>query len=232
MSNLFVAALSPALACLFYIYIRDKYEKEPVRLLVTGTVFGIFITFPIIQAENMVTALLPICGKLAEAFYISFFVAGFVEEAFKFVVLYFLTWRDKNLNEPMDGIVYSVFISLGFAGLENILYVFNPELGGMSTALLRAVFSVPSHGFFGITMGYYFAMAKFEPHNRTKNLAKAFFVTWFIHGVFDFILLADLKYYMLLFLPFVAYMWLNGFRKIKSHLEKSPFKAQNHAKKI
>lgn len=224
MSKLFVMALAPALACLFYIYIRDKYEKEPIRLLVIGTIFGVIITFPIIQAENIVTSFLPICGRLTEAFYVSFFVAGLVEETFKFAVLFFLIWRDKNLNEPIDGIVYSVFISLGFAGLENILYVFNPELGGMTTALSRAIFSVPSHGFFGVTMGYYFAMAKFEPHRRTKSLLKAFFVTWLIHGVFDFILLADFKYFMVLFLPFVIIMWINGLKKIKSHLEKSPFK--------
>lgn len=224
MSKLFVMALAPALACLFYIYIRDKYEKEPIRLLVIGTIFGVIITFPIIQAENIVTSFLPICGRLTEAFYVSFFVAGLVEETFKFAVLFFLIWRDKNLNEPIDGIVYSVFISLGFAGLENILYVFNPELGGMTTALSRAIFSVPSHGFFGVTMGYYFAMAKFEPQHRTKSLLKAFFVTWLIHGVFDFILLADFKYFMVLFLPFVIIMWINGLKKIKSHLEKSPFK--------
>lgn len=224
MPTLFTAAIAPVLICIFYTYIRDKYEKEPIRLLITGIVFGIIITFPIIQLENFVVGFMPIGGILYEAFYMSFLVAALVEEVLKYIILYCLTWRNKNFNERFDGIVYAVFISLGFAGFENILYVFNPDLGGMSTALLRAVFSVPGHALFGVTMGYYFAMAKFEQENRTRHLIKAFIVTWFIHGLYDFILLAGIPYVMAVFIPFIGYLWLNGFKKMKKHISLSPFK--------
>ncbi|MDR2903335.1 MAG: PrsW family intramembrane metalloprotease [Clostridiales bacterium] len=224
MASLFAAAAAPVLICVFYIYIRDKYEKEPIRLLLVGLGFGILITFPIIQAENAVTALMPIGGMLFDAFYQAFAVAAFVEEGLKFAVLYCLTWRNRNLNERFDGIVYAVFIALGFAGFENVLYVLNPELGGMATALSRAVFSVPGHGFFGVTMGYYFALAKFEPEKRAKYMALGFLVPFSIHGVYDFILLSGMPFVFFVFVPFVAFLWVSGFRKMKRHLLASPFK--------
>lgn len=222
--RLLAAAVAPALIAVFYIYVRDRYEKEPWRLLLTGTVFGVIITYPIIQAENLVLSFLPITGTLGEAFFDAFIVAAFVETAFKYAVLFLLTWKNRNLNEHFDGIVYSVFISLGFAGLENVLYIFNPLFGGMLTALARAFLSVPAHGFFAVTTGYYFSMAKFEPQKRARYLTSAFFATWLMHGVYDFILLSGMKYYLLLFIPLIAYLWVNGFRQMKRHIEKSPFK--------
>lgn len=217
-------ALAPVLICLLYLYIRDKYEKEPVKLLLTGIIYGVVITFPIIQCETFMTALTPIGGRLSEAFFASFCVASLVEEAMKFIVLFFLTWRNDNLNERFDGIVYSAFIALGFAGFENVLYVLNPDLGGMNTALMRALISVPGHAFFGVTMGYYFAMAKLEREKRGTHILKAFIVTYVVHGLFDFILLSGALYTMPIFVAFLIYLWVNGFRKIKKHVEASPFK--------
>ncbi len=217
-------AVAPTLVCAFYIYIRDKYEKEPLRLLTLGLLYGVIITVPIVHTENFVTLFIPNGGVLMEAFYVSFAVAGFVEEAFKYAVLFFLVWRNDNFNERFDGIVYSVFISLGFAGLENIMYVLNPELGGMNTAFMRAIFSVPGHALFGVAMGYYFALTKFEPEHKVKLSFYAFFVPWLLHGIYDFILLSGMKYMMFVFVPFVVYLWVNGFRKMKAHLQNSPFK--------
>lgn len=192
--------------------------------MTVGSLFGLIITVPIIQTENIVTLFIPNGGIKMEAFYNSFIVASLVEEGYKFILLYFLVWRNKNLNEPFDGIVYSVFISLGFAGIENCLYVLSPSLGGINTAITRAFISVPGHGFFGVVMGYYFAMAKFVPEKKTGFLFKAFFYTFLIHGTYDFILLSDMKYMMVFFVGFLIYLWVSGFRKIKMHIERSPFK--------
>lgn len=216
--------LAPSIIVLFYIFIRDKYEKEPIKLLFTGVIFGIIITAPIVFTENIIMKYMPSGGKYVYAFYTSFIVASAVEELFKYIILYFLTWRNKNLNERFDGIVYSVFISLGFAGLENLLYVLNPNLGGVRTAILRAVFSVPGHGLFGVCMGYYFALAKFEPEKRTKFMISALFIPFFMHGFYDFILLAEIPYGMIIFVIFIVYLWINGFKKMKKHINKSPFK--------
>ena len=225
MGKLGVLAVAPVFICLVYIYVRDKYEKEPWRLLVTGVVIGAVMTFPIMQAEVFMMRFMPITGRLGEAVFISFAVAALVEEGFKFVVLYFLTWRDSNLNERMDGIVYAVFISMGFAGVENVLYVFSPHLGGLDTALMRALVSVPSHGFFGVVMGYYFALAKFEQSRRKRHLFNAFFITWVLHGIYDVILLSGYTYYLVAFIPFLLIFWRNGLKKIKTHLASSPFKS-------
>ena len=217
-------AIAPVLICLFYIYIRDKYEKEPLSLLFTGVVYGIIITVPIVHFENFVTLFIPNGGIVAESFYLSFMVAAFVEESFKFIVLYFLIWHNNNFNEPFDGIVYGAFISLGFAGLENIMYAFNSELGGISTALGRGIISVPMHGVFGIAMGFYFAMARFSSEKRAKYISLAYFIPWLVHGLYDFIIIANLPFVMVLVVGYTAFFWYFSYRKMEKHLALSPFK--------
>ena len=226
MTNTLIAlALAPALICLVYIFIRDKYEKEPVRLLVIGVVAGALLTFPIIRTAGFVAVFMPITlGQIGEAVFSSFFMAGLVEEGFKFAALYFLIWHNRNMNEKMDGIVYAVFISLGFAAVENSLYVLHPQMGGMQTALSRAVISVPSHGFFGVLMGYYFSMAKFEISHRKRYIALAFIIPWIIHGIYNSLLLVGIPWLFAVFAVFVALMWANGLKKIRKHLDASPFK--------
>ena len=224
MAKLGVLAVAPVLICLMYMYIRDKYEKEPWRLLAVGVVFGAVLTFVIVRVQGVVAGFMPIVGQLGEAIYMSFAVASLVEEGFKFLVLFLLTWRNHNLNERLDGIVYAVFISLGFAAAENVLYVFSPQMGGLDTALMRAVVSVPAHGLFGVMMGYYFALAKFEPQKRGRHMFNGFFVPWAAHGVYNTILLSGYTYALVVFAPFLIMLWISGLKKIKAHLAASPFK--------
>lgn len=225
MLTLLQVALAPVIIISFYIYIRDKYEKEPLRLLLLGLFFGLFISAPIMAVEMLLSMIVLPMNHIMEALYTSFIVASGTEEFFKFVVLYFLVWKNSNFNEPFDGIVYSVFISLGFAGIENILYVFNPYLGGYQTAIARAIFSVPGHGLFGVAMGDYYAMARFGKRKK-RILFNAFLVPWILHGIYDFILISELSFLMIFFLPFVLYLWIQGMRKMKKHIQQSPFKPQ------
>jgi len=226
--ELLALAVAPVLICVFYVYIRDKYEKEPIKLLAVGVVLGVAITFPIVQTENFVMRFTPDSGVLAESFFLSFVNASLVEEAFKFAILFFLIWRNRNFNERFDGIVYAVFISLGFAGLENVLYVFNPDMGGAETALARAVFSVPGHALFGVAMGFYFAMARFAEAPKARRawyFSMALAVPLLLHGVYDFILMSDMPYLMVVFVLYVVYLWINGLRQMRIHVGASPFKA-------
>ena len=110
---------------------------------------------------------------LSYAAYTAFIVAALTEEGMKFLAFYFFFWKNRNFNERFDGIVYAVYISLGFAGIENILYVFT---GGYSVGVIRALTAVPAHALFGIVMGYYFGMAKFNP-GRTYNLPGSGFLS-------------------------------------------------------
>ena len=222
MANLMALAVAPVLIGLFYIFIRDKYEKEPWGLLIIGLFYGALSIFPIMQIEIFITSFMPHLSSFGEALYTAFLVAALTEQALRFVILYFLVWINKEFNEPMDGIVYAVFISLGFAGVENVLYVFNPSLGGIETALMRAIISVPAHGLFGIIMGYHFAMAKFE--NNKKYLLGAFLIPWGIHGLYDAIVLSGHRLYLLALSPLIIWLWISGLRKIKLYLDISPFK--------
>lgn len=223
-------ATAPVLAVLFYIYIRDKYEKEPISLLVISLVFGIVITGPIIFVANLSILLLPQdFGLLGEAFFTAFIVSAFVEEFFKFIVLFLLVWQHRELNEKFDGIVYGVFISLGFAFIENILYVFSDDLGGVGTALSRGAISVPGHGLFGLYMGYFFTRAKWigwvtrqTTPNKIKFLLLAFFVPIVIHGVYNVILLTDIPIYI--FIVYLGLLYFGAARMLKLHQEASPFR--------
>jgi len=216
-------AVAPVIMCMFYFYIRDKYEKEPINLVITGSIFGVITVFPIIHLGGFLSLFLSVeANRLYESFYNAFVISAFSEEIFKYIVLFFLAWRNFNFNEKFDGIVYAVFVSLGFAFLENILYVFDGDLGGYSTAFSRAIFSVPAHGLFGVHMGYYFGKAKFDDK---KYLLVAFFVPYLLHAFYNFILLvSDGIFGTLIFTLFVILMWRSALEKMQIHLRASPFR--------
>ena len=218
---LFNLALAPAVIGISYIYVRDKYEKEPYRLLLMGFIYGAIVAGIVISFGYFANRY-EMGSEVKNLLYEALFKSAGIEELTKFIILYFLIWRNKNFNEPFDGIVYSVFISLGFANIENIIYVFNENLGGINTAFMRAVISVPGHGLFGVIMGYYIALAKFK--NNSGYLLKAFILPWIYHSIYNLILLSGFKYYYIFFVPFVIYMWVSGFKKMKIHIENSPFK--------
>ena len=210
--TLLTIALAPVLIILVYIYFRDRYEKEPVGQLLKGLFAGAFITLPIIFAENILSIPVQDTPGLSNAAYHSFIVAGLSEESFKFLAVFLLFWRNREFNERFDGIVYAVFVSLGFAAVENIMYVFD---SGIETGLLRAVTAVPAHALFGITMGYYIGLAKFLPDQKQKLLFKAFFYPLILHGIYDFLLLSAHPVLLLLFIPYLIYLWRNGSKKMK-----------------
>ena len=217
--SVIASALAPGLALLTYFYLKDRYEQEPLIMVIKVFLLGFLIVVPVMIIQRGMTS-----GFGGNPYVESFIISSFVEEFLKWFVLYHMIYNHTEFDEPYDGIVYSVFIALGFAGLENVLYVLHPELGGLGTALIRAVLSVPAHGLFAVTTGYYFAMAKFHPSRRSLFLLKAFAVTWFLHGAYDFLLMAQMPIFLVLFVPLMAYMWHNGLRQIKAHLEASPFK--------
>jgi len=111
-------------------------------------------------------------------------MASILEEGFKYFAFKKGIWKSRYFDEFYDGIFYAALISLGFATLENIFYVFDY---GIETGLTRAVTAIPAHAFFGITMGFYFGLAKFKLRNRRKNLILAFVVPVILHGLYDLI---------------------------------------------
>jgi len=219
--DLLLIALAPILIILVYIYVRDKYEKEPIGLLIKALAVGALTVIPIIFVEKLLQAKGIYLEGYYSVAYTAFVVAAFSEEVFKFIALYFLIWKNKDFNEKFDGIVYAVFISLGFASVENVMYVFQH---GHATGITRALTAVPGHALFGVAMGYYFGMAKLSKENKMKNLLLALIVPVGLHGLYDFILMTEHKYLIVAFIPFLYYLWKSGFKKMKELSDKSKFK--------
>ncbi len=221
--NLLLVSVAPIAIILFYVYYRDKYEKEPIRLLIKGLLAGMIITIPVIFAEQAVSAFYPLflSGQVGHAFGDAFLVAGLCEEAFKLLAVYLLVWKNPNFNERFDGIVYAVFVSLGFALVENIMYVFS---NGMSTGISRAFTAVPAHAMFGIMMGYYLGLAKFSNQKKQSLFVLAFLVPFFFHGVYDFILMVNIQWVLLFFFPFLIYMMYKTNGKMTELKSKSIFR--------
>ncbi len=219
--NLLLLASAPVIIILVYVYIRDKYQKEPAGLLFKTLLVGALTTIPILLVETWLSKFMVyFSGLHASAFY-AFVVAAFTEEFFKFAALYYLIWRHKEFDEKYDGIVYAVFVSLGFALVENIMYVFQY---GHEVAYTRALTAVPVHAILGITMGYYFSLAKFFKKRRTVNFMTALLMPILLHGIYDFILMSQHQMYLLIFIPFLFYLWRSGFKKMKELSDDSRWK--------
>lgn len=210
--HLLILAIAPVIIIASYIYFRDKYEKEPIGLLLFSLLAGALIVIPILFVEGFLDRFTNAFPGLWEAFWKAFVVAGFTEEAFKYLALYVLIWKSPQFNDKFDGIVYAVYIALGFAGVENILYVFE---SGISTGLLRMVTAVPAHTIFGITMGFYFGMARFYEKESYSLKVKALFYPIVLHGIYDFILFTGIEWLTIVFVLFVVFLYFTGFRRIK-----------------
>ena len=219
---LLLAAIAPSAALMYYFYMKDKYEKEPRRLLIKAFLLGAISVIPVLMMEMRLNVFDRGDESLIAAGYTAFIVAGLVEETFKFMMFYFLIWRHNEFDEMYDGIVYSVFVSLGFATVENIGYVLST---GFSIALLRSVTAVPAHAMFGVAMGYYLGIAKFvrQPY-KSRYFLRGLIVPVILHGIYDFILLSQRYYIMSVFVIYMIYLWKRGIRNVKELVECSPYK--------
>ena len=188
--NLLLLAVAPAMVIILYIYFKDKFEKEPLGLLfknfALGATASILITFVL---GAIVANLIPVTdGKsILQMFIKAFVTVALVEEFSKYVIVRYVAQRNKEFNEPFDGIVYAVMVSMGFATLENILYTFQY---GVETGILRAFTAVPAHATFAILMGYFMGKAKFSKNRTLLNLLGLLLATIF-HGAYDFFLFID-----------------------------------------
>jgi protease PrsW len=224
--TLLISSIFPVVIFLYMIYQKD-HEKEPISLLFKcllggclSTLLSLLMSIPL----GAISGVFP--GAFLSSIHQSFLEAAIPEELAKFGILYFLIWKSRELDHSYDGIVYSVFVSLGFALIENILYVFE---GGFSVAIARAILAVPGHGLFGVMMGYYFSLARFhEGRKRREFLIKSLVMPILFHGAYDFLLfymgassenILLVIFLLILFAGLVILLWRKGIAKIKLHLE-------------
>ncbi len=153
--TLLLCAVAPVLTIIIYIYFQDKYEKEPMGLLIANFLLGAIISVIIVTVLYLFTGrFMPVTDEFSvwQQFIQAFVVVALSEEFSKYIIVKYFAQPKKAFNEPYDGIIYAVMVSMGFACTENIMYVLQ---GGFETAVLRAFTSVPAHSTFGILMGYY-----------------------------------------------------------------------------
>lgn len=188
--NLFLLAIAPAMVIILYIYFKDKFEKEPIKFLFKNFVLGATASIVITAIfGTLMGVVLPVTDSLSvfQMAIKAFITVALVEEFSKYVIVRFVAQRNKEFNEPFDGIVYAVMVSMGFATLENILYTFQY---GAGTGVLRAFTAVPAHATFAILMGYFMGKAKFSSNRRMLNLTGLLVATLF-HGAYDFFLFVN-----------------------------------------
>lgn len=210
--DLLILSLAPVFIIAGYIYFRDKYEKEPFRLLILALLAGAFTVIPILFVERFLDTLTSAFYGFMAAAWKAFVVAAFTEELFKFLALYLLIWKSREFNDKYDGIVYSVFISLGFAAVENVMYVLG---SGVFTGVIRAITAVPAHAIFGITMGFYFGMARFYPKKEDHLKRKALLIPILLHGIYDFILFTGIDWLSVVFIGFLIYLYYSGLKRVR-----------------
>ena len=231
MNNYIILLISllPVVILVYYIYHKDKKSPEPTGQLVKAFLWGILsvplslcISIPLGLIGVYPTEATSILGSVSAAF----FGAAIPEEIAKFFMLWLVLRKNPYFDEKMDGIVYAVCVSLGFAALENIMYLISNAEAYLSVGIARAIFAVPGHFCFGILMGYYYSLAKFYPKSATKNKVLVLIAPIIAHGLYDSILFilnvtpAISGILLIVFLIFCHKMWKYGSKKIKEHLER------------
>jgi len=215
-------ALAPTTAVMLYIYLRDRHEPEPLGLLVLSFLYGgvsTMLTLLISWPVNVLFLTKP--DDAVHQFINAFFKVALIEEFSKFFFVRFVLFYNKNFNEPYDGIVYAVMVGMGFATLENVIYVYQY---GFTTGIMRMFTAVPAHATFAIIMGYFLGKAKFT-HRRVIYFSMVSLVTAAaFHGTYDY----------LLFMSYVPGLWIGAAislaiilllsrKAIRLHDQSSPF---------
>ena len=215
-----LAAVLPAFFLMRYVYKQDTIEKEPPHLLGSLVIMGVLAALASIVLEWIGQTILDVTVDENDPRYLymlAFLVVAVIEEGTKFFFLYRRTWNDPNFNYRFDGIVYAVFVSLGFAAFENVKYVFSY---GLSVALPRAILAVPGHMGFAVFMGVFYGRARLQADLGNKagaavNLALGYLLAVLLHGFYDSCCMLGTRQSTVAFVIFVAVMYLVVFRLIK-----------------
>lgn len=186
---LFALSIAPGIAISLYIIFKDSFNREPRRHLLVCFLLGVLSTVlaAVIEAAAMALTDASMPESLLRTAVEAFLCVALVEEWAKYAMVKAYAYRKPEFDEPFDGIVYSVMVAMGFATLENILYVMQH---GMGTAIMRMFLSVPAHACFGIVMGYYLGLARFqaEAGGERRNIRLGLLLATLFHGFFDFFL--------------------------------------------
>ena len=213
-------AVVPGVILLVLVYRQDKIEKEPPKLLAKLFILGALTVISAMILELIGTLIVTHVFYQVNLVYLIvyyFIVVGCSEELGKFVVLKLATWKNQDFNFRFDAIIYAVFTGMGFAIIENIIYVFQY---GLATGFIRAVTALPGHLTFAIFMGHFYGEAKYcetrgDTAGRSRNLLLSYFVPVCIHGLYDTLASINHPASGILFLAFIVVMDILAFRRVR-----------------
>ncbi len=220
---LLLAAILPGILFCVLIYFLDKHEKEGAIPLLIAFVLGTLSALPAVGLQMLASNFgLDYTEHFGYLLFYVFIVVAFSEELVKLVMLLLYPYPRPFFNEPMDGIVYTIMIGMGFAVVENIIYANN---FGIETVMIRSFTAVPAHAIFAVFMGYFVGLSKFHPEMKWKLIGFGFLLAVGIHGLYDFFILQQYYEWLmglgLLTVIIGCYLsWL----LIKDHRDNSPFK--------
>lgn len=220
--SLLALALAPGIAIALYIYLKDKHEREPIGLLLISFLYGALSTVITLLVSWPLTAHVSIDeASISDQFLNAFFLVALVEESSKFLFVRFILYPNKNFNEPFDGIVYALMVSMGFATLENVLYTFQY---GVETGILRMFTAVPAHATFGVLMGYFLGKAKFTHRKGLYYAVLGLGVATLFHGSYDYFWFIHYVpgVWVGAMLSLILGVWLSR-KAIRLHQDISPF---------
>ena len=185
--NYIALAIAPGLAICVFIFYKDIYNKEPKFNLIVSFGLGCIAIIPAVLFEKSFNSTLD--GTITGVAVFSYAIVAFSEEFSKFLGLRLYSYNKKSFDEPLDGIVYAVMVSMGFATVENLMYVVNSQ--DMKIAFMRMFLSVPAHATFAVVMGYYVGKAKFNSKNSFILMLTGILGAIFFHGTYDFFLFVN-----------------------------------------
>jgi RsiW-degrading membrane proteinase PrsW (M82 family) len=224
--SVLTAAIAPGVALLAYFYLKDRYDPEPIHQVMKVFLFGVLLVFPVMVLQRAF-----VHGLGEDPLVFSFIISAGLEEFLKWFLVYFVIYQHATFDEPYDGIVYAVAVSLGFATLENVFYAFLSS-SSMSSLLYRAVLPVSGHAMFGVIMGYHMGKAKFDPQRRSRYIVYSLVFPIFWHGLFDYLLLTTKTYWVWFMAPLMAFLWIRSLRKVNRANAKSPLRVIQGEKQV
>jgi len=220
---LFLIVITPGISIAIYVYLLDKHEPEPIRLMMLSFGLGILALFLDLLVGIPLETLLNIHEHdLQDEALHAFVLVAFTEELLKFIFIRGILYPNKNFNEPLDGIIYATMVGMGFATAENLIYVVN---AGIGAGLVRMITAIPAHALFAVIMGYYLGLSKFHATKPWVYGFVALGVSTLLHGIYDYFI----------FISFIPFIWMLSAlclvvaffmakRAIRIHEQASPFK--------
>lgn len=187
MYTIIFCAILPAFLLVLYIYLRDKYQREPLGQILKAVLYGVLSAFVAMFLEAGIQMLGLVSSAPSTwigALWNAFVGAAMPEEAAKLLMLWLVLRRNKYFDERFDGIVYACCVGMGFAGTENILYLFGNIDSWQSVAIGRAVFAVPGHFMFAVAMGYFYSKIHFRDMPWSYR-AQVYLAPVMLHGIYD-----------------------------------------------